>query len=243
MIRPGLVSHGTTSAPGPRSTLDLERRSMTRDRARRLLAAVVLAASFGCRHAPRAGTPSAAAPTGAAASVAAHKVRYRGDFHALLGVQLWSFREQAKPDPVAMLQLVRRMGFTHVETAGLYGMPAAQLADAVRRTGLQVTSMHVGYDELKNDPQAVIANAQAVGARYVGIAWHPHQGAFTEADARRAVADFNAFGHTLKAAALTFFYHNHGYEPARYGDGTLYDLIVRETDPALFAFELDVLRA
>src|SRR5688500_9694506 len=140
------------------------------------------------------GTPS----TSNTSTDAARQAGDRGDFRAPLGVQLWSFREQAKPDPVAMLQMVRRMGFTHVETAGLYGMPAAGLAEAVRQAGLQVTSMHVGYDELKKDPQTVIANARTLGARYVGIAWYPHQGAFTEADARRAITDFNDFGRTLK---------------------------------------------
>ena len=173
----------------------------------------------------------------------ARQITYRGDFHGEMGVQLWSFREQAKPDPVAMLKLVRSMGITHVETAGLYGMPVQQLADAFRTAGVRATSMHAGYDDFKNTPEAVIANAKALGAQYVGIAWYPHTGAFTEADARKAIADFNAFGRTMKAAGLTFFYHNHGYEPVPFGNGTLLDLIIRETDPALVSFELDVLWA
>jgi sugar phosphate isomerase/epimerase len=141
-----------------------------------------------------------------------------------------------------MLRMVRGMGLTHVETAGLYGMTAAQLADSLRAAELRATSMHVGYDELQKDPAKVIADAKALGVRYVGIAWYPHgNGGFTEADARRAIADFNRFGRTLKDAGLQFFYHNHGYEPVPYGDGTLLDLIIRETDPALVAFEMDVL--
>jgi sugar phosphate isomerase/epimerase len=195
-----------------------------------LLGAVALLVA-GCRRPASVSTT----PTGGAQSVA------RATDPVPLGVQLWSFREQAKGDPAAMFAMVRGMGFTHVETAGLYGMSAQQVADALRAANLRTTSMHVGYDELKKDPQAVIANAKALGATYVGIAWYPHQGAFTEADARRAVADFNDFGRTLKAAGITFFYHNHGYEPVPYGDGTLLDLMIRETDPSLVAFEMDVL--
>jgi sugar phosphate isomerase/epimerase len=101
--------------------------------------------------------------------------------------------------------------------------------------------MHVGYDDLKKNPDSVIANAKALGAQYVGLAWYPHQGAFTEADARKAIADFNQFGRTMKNAGLTFFYHNHGYEPVAYGNGTLLDLMIDETDPSLVAFEMDVL--
>ena len=191
----------------------------------------------GCRH-----TSSGVAMAGSPSPDSVHEIHYRGDFHAPLGVQLWSFREQAKSDPAAMFQIVRRMGITHVETAGLYGMPVERFADAIKKAGLQVTSMHVGYDDLKNHPDSVIANARALGARYVGIAWYPHgEAGFTEADARHAIADFNQFGRTLKDAGLTFFYHDHGYEPVRYGNGTLLDLIIRETDPQLVKFELDVL--
>ena len=144
-------------------------------------------------------------------------------------------------DPGAMLRLTRSMGITHVETAGLYGLTPQQFADSIRAAGLRVTSMHVGLDAFKKDPQKVIADAKALGATYVGTAWYPHQGAFTEADARKAIADFNAIGKTMKDAGLQFFYHNHGYEPVAYGDGTLLDLIIKETDPNLVKFEMDVL--
>ena len=208
----------------------------------RSLAAIVapLVMSSACIRPPAtaAGTSVYTAPP-AADSV--HQIRYQGDFHAPLGVQLWSFRDAAKADPAAMLRMVHRMGLTHVETAGLYGMTAARLATELANAGLQATSMHVGYDDLKNDPATVIANAKALGAKHVGIAWYPHQGAFTEADARRAIADFNQFGRTLKDAGISFFFHNHGYEPVPYRDGTLFDLIIRETDPALVNFEMDVL--
>ncbi len=166
----------------------------------------------------------------------------RVHFDKPLGVQLWTFRDQAKTDPRAMLQMVHRMGFTHVETAGLYDLPVQQFADAIRQANLRVTSMHVSYEDLKGHPETVIANAKALGARYVGIAWYPHpESGFTEADARRAIGDFNEFGRTLKSAGLTFFYHNHGYEPSPYGNGTLLDLIISGTDPELVKFEMDVL--
>ncbi len=195
---------------------------------------VVLVAS-GCRS---AGTGTAISPPVVAG---ARQVTYRGDFHAPMGVQLWSFRDAAKTDPAAMMIMARRMGITHVETAGLYDMPVEKFAAALSSAGLRATSMHVGYDDLKKTPGVVIANAKALGARYVGLAWYPHTGAFTEADARKAIADFNAFGRTMKNAGLTFFYHNHGYEPVAFGNGTLLDLIIRETDPQLVSFEMDVL--
>src|SRR5258706_8348866 len=38
-----------------------------------------------------------------------------------------------------------------------------------------------------------------------------------------------------------FLYHDHGYELVPYVNVTLLDLMIRETDPALVSFEMDVL--
>ena len=214
----------------------------------RSLAAVVAVLVSASACAPRTvsvGSPGAATASGTTASASTttssdNVRRIRGNGPPI-GVQLWSFREQAKPDPVAMLNMARKMGITHVETAGLYGMPVEKLAETFKSAGVRATSMHASYDDFKKTPETVIANAKALGATYVGIAWYPHQGAFTEANARQAITDFNAFGKTMKDAGLTFFYHNHGYEPVKFGDGTLLDLIIRETDPNLVKFEMDVL--
>lgn len=163
-------------------------------------------------------------------------------FDAALGVQLWSFREKASADgPAEMLTMVRDMGLTHVETAGLYGMPADSFAAVLDEVGLEVTSMHVSVEELRNGMETVVANAQALGVRNVGTAWYPHESPFTEETARQAAAEFNGFGRELQAAGIRFFYHPHGYEPHPYGDETLLDLLIDETDPELVAFEMDVL--
>jgi sugar phosphate isomerase/epimerase len=44
----------------------------------------------------------------------------------------------------------------------------------------------------------------------------------------------------VQEAGITFTYHCHGYEFQPFGDGTLFDLIVKETKPDSVFFELDV---
>ena len=199
------------------------------------LAIAALLPAIACTRSASVGSP---APSRAVSM--ATNTRTIGSVGAPIGLQLWSLRSMSK-DPAAMFKLTRAMGVTHVETAGLYGATPEQFAAALRAADLHATSMHVGLDEFKNNPQGVIAAAKALGVKYVGTAWYPHQGAFTEADARKAIADFNAIGRTMKDAGLQFFYHDHGYEPVKYGDGTLLDLIIKETDPDLVKFEEDVL--
>ena len=187
-----------------------------------------------------ASTSTAASSSSAGSTASSANVRTIGSVGAPIGLQLWSLRAMARTDPKAMLEFTRAQGITHVETAGLYGTPE-QTAELLRNAGIRATSMHVGMDDFKKDPQKVIANAKALGVRYVGTAWYPHTAPFKESDARQAIADFNAIGKTMKDAGLQFFYHNHGYEPQPYGDGTLLDLIIKETDPELVKFEMDVL--
>ena len=201
-----------------------------------LAAIAALAPALAC--VPR--TAVVGSPSSVTASASASDSRTIGAVGAPIGLQLWSLRSMSK-DPAAMFKLARSMGVTHVETAGLYGMTPEQFSAALKGADLRATSMHIGLDEFKKNPQAVIGTAKALGVKYVGTAWYPHQGAFTEADARKAMADFNAIGKTMKEAGLQFFYHNHGYEPVKFGDGTLLDLMIRETDPDNVKFEMDVL--
>ena len=61
---------------------------------------------------------------------------------------------------------------------------------------------------------------------------------------KEAVADFNKYGKILKEQyGLTFIYHNHGFEFQPYEDGTLYDYLVKNTDPKYVSFEMDILWA
>jgi sugar phosphate isomerase/epimerase len=201
------------------------------------IAAALLAAS-ACQSTPAARTSSVAV---APAPDAPRQIRLQGDFKAPLGVQLYTFRVLAKEDPVKMLQTVHRLGFTHVEGGSTYGMSMERFLEVMRANGLRTTSMLASYERFRDSSDAIVAQAKALGAQFAGIAWYPHQGAFTEADARKAIADFNTFGRKMKDAGLTFVYHTHGYEPVPYRDGTLLDLIIRETDPELVKFEMDVL--
>lgn len=210
---------------------------MRTPRPRSLALAMALAALVvACESKPSTADTATAAPAADSSAIA-----YTGDFQQPLGIQLWSFRDEAAKDPVAMLAMTRGLGLTHVETAGTYGMPADSFAILLRNADLKATSMHVPYEMLRDSVDRVIADAKALGVSYVGTAWYPHEGSFTEATARKAIADFNAFGKSMQGAGLRFFYHNHGYEPERYNDETLLDLIIRETDPSLVYFEEDVL--
>ncbi len=88
--------------------------------------------------------------------------------------------------------------------------------------------------------EGVAHDAQILGLKYVGCAWIPHNGAFDEKTCREAADVFNRAGEALAKHGLKFFYHTHGYEFQPFQDGTLFDLLMHETNPKFVNFEMDV---
>ena len=166
----------------------------------------------------------------------------RGDFKGPLGVQLYSVRNAIGKDVPGTLARVRALGFREVELAGTYGLTASQFRAELDRAGLRATSMHVGYERLRDSLPAALDEARILGVRYVGTAWIPHNdGPLTEDGARRAAADFNAWARSAKERGLQFFYHVHGYEFVPGPSGTLpMDILMQETAPNDVKFEMDV---
>jgi sugar phosphate isomerase/epimerase len=161
-------------------------------------------------------------------------------FKGPVGLQLYSLRDTFARHVSLGLQMTRGFGFREVELAGTYGMEIQAFRAALDRAGLKAVSSIVGYETLADSMDQVIAESKTLAVRYVGTAGIPHEGQLTEARARQAAADFNRFGEALAAVGLRFFYHNHGFEFVPHGDDTLFDLIVRETNPEHVTFEMDV---
>jgi sugar phosphate isomerase/epimerase len=164
----------------------------------------------------------------------------KGDFRGPLSMELWTYRSELKKDLPGTLAMIRAMGFTDIETASFYGRTAAEFRKLLDGTKLTCSSYITPYGRLKTDLETVIAEARELGASYVLTAGIPRKGNLTPEAARRAAADFNEWGARLKAAGLQFAYHPHGFEFVRENEGTLFDILLRETKPDLVQFELDV---
>jgi sugar phosphate isomerase/epimerase len=158
----------------------------------------------------------------------------------VIGVQLYSFRNQMKQDVKGTLAKVRAMGFTDVEAAGYNWESAASFRAMLDEAGLRCVSFFADYNKLRDDLDSVAKDAAALGAKYVIVGWIPHEGAFTVADCDRAVAHFNDWGQKLSDRNLRFAYHVHGFEFQPHEGGTLYDRLLTRTKPEHVAIEMDV---
>ena len=179
-------------------------------------------------------------PRPAGTAPAAKAVQLFASFGGVLGLQLYSLRNQMQQDVPGTLKMVRDWGLSEVETAGYYGRTAAQFAEELQRANLTAKSMHAGYELLRDNFKQVVSDAKALGATFVTTAWIPHKAPFTRDDIDRAAAHFTEWGRALKNDGLSFMYHLHGYEFAPGPQGTLLDTLLQNTPTDAVHYEMDV---
>ena len=172
------------------------------------------------------------------ASVAAVAAR-AGSFGGPLGFEIYSFRREMKKDVPGTLANIRRLGFHEVEVPEFYGMSAEDFRSALDKAGLRATSFLAQHDRLSGDLSGVKRDAGTLGATWVVFPWIPHNGAFTLADVHGAAKEMNTWASELSSAGLRFAYHPHGYEFGPSPQGTLFDTLAAETEPAAVFFEMD----
>ena len=170
------------------------------------------------------------------------KVGSNDVFKGPVGLQMYSLRDTFSQDVEKVFDIAEGFGFGYVELAGRYGMEIDQMVAKLKEHHLTPIAGHWDYNLFKTDPDAVAKEAKALGLKYAGVAWIPHDGDFDEDDVNAAAEVFNNAGKVLEKYGLGFYYHNHGYEFLPAGNGkTMFDLLVERTDPKYVSFQMDVL--
>lgn len=164
-------------------------------------------------------------------------------FKGPIGLQLYSLRDQFAKDVPGSLAKVRDFGFTCVELAGTYGLAPEKFREMLAEHGLKAVAGHFSYEKYRDDVESIAREAKILGLEYVGCAWIPHQAPFDEKQCRDAIAVFNRAGEALARHGLKFYYHIHGYEFQPHGQGTLFDLMMAETNPKWVSYQMDVVWA
>ncbi|MGA2496695.1 MAG: TIM barrel protein [Tepidisphaeraceae bacterium] len=170
----------------------------------------------------------------------ARPVGTSASFKGPVGLQMYSLRDISAKDNDKALAIAKGFGITEIELHGTGGMSNVDYRKHVEAMGFKPISTHLDYAQFEKDPEAAAVKAEELGLSFVGVAWIPHQGQFDEATCRKAAAVFNRAGEVLAKHNIRFFYHNHGYEFVPFGDGTLFDLLVKETKPEFVSFEMDI---
>jgi sugar phosphate isomerase/epimerase len=181
-----------------------------------------------------------------------------------LGLQLYTLGPDLGADLDGQLKQVAAAGYRTVELAGYAGKTPDEFKAALDRADLAATSSHVGATSSAaqgglDDLRRVAAEAKVMGVRHIVLPSSPapdhvkpnpgeNRLAFLQRMATELTADdwkataalLNAKAKPLHAAGLTLGYHNHNMEFAPVSGTTGLEILLRETDPSLVAFEMDV---
>lgn len=185
--------------------------------------------------------------TGAAAAAAAlgQRLAPAQVKHVPVGLQLYSVREQLPKDFDGTLHQLGAIGIKQVEAAGYFHKTAAEFRHSMDAAGLRCVSTHHALLELKPKLAEWIDYGHTLGLEYIICSWAgvhrdpSRKGEMTLDDWRYAADEFNKIGEKVKAAGITFGYHNHWVEFGTENGVVFYDELLKQTDPKYVVFEMD----
>jgi sugar phosphate isomerase/epimerase len=160
-----------------------------------------------------------------------------------IGIQLYTVRDLMAKDFDGTLTRVHAAGFAEVEAAGYYNHSAADFRRAMGQAGLRCVSTHHPLGVLRKELDQWIQYGHDLGLSYLvcssSVRRDNQPGPLMLDDWRACADEFNHIGEKVRAAGMTFGYHNHTPEFGSEGGVVFYDELVRLTDPALVVFEMD----
>jgi sugar phosphate isomerase/epimerase len=159
-----------------------------------------------------------------------------------IGIQLYTVNAPMQDDPAGTLKKLREIGYGEVESAGFGKLSAKQFRQLLDGAGLACPSAHLQFD--MNNLGPAFEDAHALGATYATSGSLPGAASSKRSmsldEAKRTASLVNLLGEAAKRAGLQYVYHNHDFEFADQGGGAVgYDVLLRESDPALVKFEID----
>ncbi len=173
----------------------------------------------------------------------------------IVGIQLYTVRDDMKKDPAGAFKKLAAMGYKYVEAAGyadrkFYGYSIPDFKKLLKDNGLIMKSGHsfLGaeqWDKEKNDFtdewKFTIEDAAAVGMKYLISPGVDESLCKSMDDFKHYINLFDKSGELCKKSGINFAFHNESYEFNHNIDGTLiYDLILQKTNKNLVLQQIDI---
>jgi sugar phosphate isomerase/epimerase len=173
----------------------------------------------------------------------------------LVGVQLYSIRDDMEKDALGSLKQVAAMGYKNVEHAWyrnrkFYNYEPKEFKKILDGLGLSMPSGHTvlqakHYDESKkdftDDWKYTVEDAATMQQKYVISPWLDASLRKDYDGLVKYMEVFNKCGELCKKSGMRFGYHNHDFEfSEKLNNMTVYDIIMKNTDPDLVIQQLDI---
>jgi sugar phosphate isomerase/epimerase len=173
----------------------------------------------------------------------------------IVGVQLYSVRDDMMKDPLGTLTELAKMGYVYVEHANyidrkLYGYTAPELRKILDGLGLKMISGHTvmgtqHWDDSRKDFsdswKQTVEDAAVLGQKYVVSPWMDESMRNTYDDLKRYMGIFNKCGELCQKQGMKFGYHNHDFEFSQIlNNEKVFDIMMNSINPELVVVQLDI---
>ena len=173
----------------------------------------------------------------------------------IVGIQLYSVRDAMSKEPLPTLQALAKMGYKHVEHANyvdrkFYGYSAKEFRKVLDDLGMKMESGHTvmrpehwdaGKKDFASSWKYTVEDAAICGQKYVISPSIPEGVRKNKETLMQTLEQFNKSGELCNKSGMKFGYHNHDFEfSEKFGDHTLYEIILDNTDPKLVMQQLDI---
>ena len=191
----------------------------------------------------------------AGASVLSNELFAEWKGREILGIQLYSVRDDMSKDPLGTLKQIAKIGYKNVEHASYvnrkcYGYAPKDFKKLLSDLGMKMPSGHIvmgrqHWDETKMDFtdawKYTVEDAATMGQQYVISPWLDEGYRKNYDDLKKYMEVFNKSGELCKKSGMKFGYHNHDFEFSSELNGKkVFDIILENTDPNLVAQQLDI---
>jgi len=167
------------------------------------------------------------------------------------GLQLYTLRDELPKDVRGAIAKVAKAGYKEVEVfgyskkSGFWGLQPAEFKKLLDKHGLKSPSGHYGMDRLLgegklDEVEDAITAGKILGHQFITMPYIDAKFRKTSADLKNVAAKLNMAAKRVKAAGLKMAYHNHDFEFMPIDGTTLYEVLLKETDPAMVSFEMDL---
>ncbi|MBB1283750.1 sugar phosphate isomerase/epimerase [Flavisolibacter sp. BT320] len=172
----------------------------------------------------------------------------------LTGIQLYSVRDDMRKEPLPTLQALAGMGYKYVEHANyvdrkFYGYSPKEFRKVLDDLGMKMPSGHTvmhsrHWNTAKEFTDAwkfTVEDAAVLGQEFVISPSMEEKQRRNYDELMILLEMFNKSGELCKKHGMKFGYHNHEFEFSEKLNGeVLYDIIMKNTDPALVIHQLDI---
>lgn len=191
----------------------------------------------------------------AGTSLFSYSLLASGKKSEIVGIQLYSVREEMKKDPLGTLKQLANMGYKHVEHANyvnreFYGYNVIEFKKILDDLGLKMPSGHTvlkeaHWDKKKKDFtdtwKYTIEDAASAGQQFVISPSLDESLRSSYSPFMQFMEIFNKSGELCRKSGMKFGYHNHDFEfSLKLNNENMFDLIMKNTDPDKVSMQLDI---